>query len=192
MNENLPIYTIPNNIITLDDCAAEINRIWTTAIFEIGEILLRVKESLPHGQFIPWVEKNCPFARQQANNYMRVTRRKEEFLEPPTNLKEAVSELRRIDQMGSRVPISTEVLAPIDIIDPSTRGLELQEKLQNQNNRYMAVLEEEIKALNIPADKKTVYDMYLEDYILESRRFDATIEILEAKRSRLLTFAKTL
>jgi len=44
-------------------------------IFAMGKILAEVKEALPHGNFIPWVEGNCPFPRSTASNYMRVFER---------------------------------------------------------------------------------------------------------------------
>ena len=37
-----------------------------------GEILTNVKEKLAHGEFLPWIEKNCIFKRKTAVNYMRV------------------------------------------------------------------------------------------------------------------------
>ena len=37
-----------------------------------GEILTNVKEKLAHGEFLPWIEKNCIFTRMTASNYMRV------------------------------------------------------------------------------------------------------------------------
>ncbi|EMJ90286.1 DUF3102 domain-containing protein [Leptospira meyeri] len=38
----------------------------------IGEILVHKKQTLPHGAFLPWVEKNAPFSRASAANYMRM------------------------------------------------------------------------------------------------------------------------
>lgn len=38
----------------------------------IGEILVNKKAALPHGAFLPWVEKNAPFSRATAANYMRM------------------------------------------------------------------------------------------------------------------------
>lgn len=39
---------------------------------KIGELLNKVKESVEHGSFVKWVEKNCKFSRMTANNYMRI------------------------------------------------------------------------------------------------------------------------
>jgi hypothetical protein len=43
-----------------------------------GELLLQVKARLPHGQFMAWVEANCPFGKRTGQNYMRVARDWEE------------------------------------------------------------------------------------------------------------------
>lgn len=45
----------------------------------LGELLKAVKDGLPHGEFIPWIEKNCPFKQRAAQNYMRVFERREEL-----------------------------------------------------------------------------------------------------------------
>jgi hypothetical protein len=41
-------------------------------VFALGKILSEVKAELPHGEFLPWIEDNCPFPRSSASNYMRV------------------------------------------------------------------------------------------------------------------------
>ena len=40
--------------------------------YEIGELLQRKKDELPHGRFNKWVEDNCNFNRRTASNYMRI------------------------------------------------------------------------------------------------------------------------
>ncbi|SFR33201.1 Protein of unknown function [Yoonia tamlensis] len=39
---------------------------------EIGEELIKVKASLKHGEFIPWVKEQCSFAQAMAYNYMKI------------------------------------------------------------------------------------------------------------------------
>lgn len=45
---------------------------------ECGTWLLKQKEALPHGQWIKWVEQNCPFTRDMAQKYMAIGRLNEE------------------------------------------------------------------------------------------------------------------
>lgn len=44
-------------------------------IFAMGKVLSEVKETLNHGEFLPWVEQNCPFERTTAFRYMQVYER---------------------------------------------------------------------------------------------------------------------
>jgi len=46
-------------------------------VLEMGETLLSVKESLPHGEFGSWVEENLFFSLKTAQNYMSVYRKRE-------------------------------------------------------------------------------------------------------------------
>lgn len=41
---------------------------------EIGGILIDVKAELPHGEFGPWIEKNCEFSDRTARGYMRLAK----------------------------------------------------------------------------------------------------------------------
>ena len=38
----------------------------------IGELLNRVRDSLQHGQWLPWVEANCPFSERRAREFMQI------------------------------------------------------------------------------------------------------------------------
>lgn len=46
----------------------------------VGEKLVEQKEKTPHGHWIPWVEANLTFGRNQAARYMRVYRHKDALL----------------------------------------------------------------------------------------------------------------
>jgi hypothetical protein len=43
---------------------------------QIGEILQEVKAQVQHGEFIPWVEKNCMVTHKRAKEYMIVAKNK--------------------------------------------------------------------------------------------------------------------
>lgn len=43
---------------------------------EIGEELIKVKQKLAHGEFMPWVEANCIFGQRTAEDYRKVARAK--------------------------------------------------------------------------------------------------------------------
>lgn len=39
---------------------------------KIGELISAQKDALPHGDFLPWIERELPFSRQTADNYRRL------------------------------------------------------------------------------------------------------------------------
>jgi ParB-like chromosome segregation protein Spo0J len=41
---------------------------------QTGQLLIRAKEQLDHGQWLPWLKENVKFSQQAANNYMRVAK----------------------------------------------------------------------------------------------------------------------
>lgn len=44
-------------------------------VIEIGKRLCEVKSKLEHGEFLPWIELNCPFVQRTAWNYMKAYER---------------------------------------------------------------------------------------------------------------------
>jgi hypothetical protein len=63
---------------TIRECHAACQAIFQSSLLrakEAGELLIRVKESLAHGEFGPWVDANCGFSPETARGYMRVARR---------------------------------------------------------------------------------------------------------------------
>lgn len=89
------------NSADLSSQAAEIARLHSEAqrhakaaiatAIEIGGRLAAVKQSLPHGQWMGWIKNNLPFGVNEAANYMRVYRRRDELKsQPVVNLKQAV------------------------------------------------------------------------------------------------------
>lgn len=72
-----------NAIVNLNDMARRIDDEWRVAQAEakssveraigVGKMLADVKHELPHGEFITWVEKHCPFGRSTAARLMRLS-----------------------------------------------------------------------------------------------------------------------
>ncbi len=58
---------------------------------ECGRLLIRQKESLPHGDWQPWLSRNCPdISAPTARRYMRLAKRSHEHsLEDATGLRQA-------------------------------------------------------------------------------------------------------
>lgn len=79
----------------------------------IGELLCDVKETLDHGQWLPWV-KGLPFSRQTADNYRRVFENKKMLSVGKMDLVEAYRALatgRAANGAARKVPaINVEVV----------------------------------------------------------------------------------
>lgn len=92
--------------VNINDAAQELNRLHgeieqklrTTVqdAIRAGEILTQVKDRLDHGEFLPWIERNCEFRRTQADVYMRLYRHGDKL---PTagNLREAEQIVAQIE-----------------------------------------------------------------------------------------------
>lgn len=73
-------------LTTPHDYAAEISRLWADAqrrFLEIGHHLLKAKENLPHGEFLPMLERDLPFSRSVANRLMAVAAAVKQEVIPP-------------------------------------------------------------------------------------------------------------
>jgi hypothetical protein len=70
------------NAPTLPELADRVNRLhdelrltFETAIrkaWEIGQALQEAKQRLGHGDWLPWVQNNCPFSHDKATKYMKI------------------------------------------------------------------------------------------------------------------------
>ena len=59
------IHTLHNQVVHAADTAK-------AAAIRIGQLLTEMKSALPHGQYLPWVRQNCPFAERTAQRYTSV------------------------------------------------------------------------------------------------------------------------
>lgn len=66
----------------------------------IGEMLIKVKQELAHGEFMPWVAENCDFSYHMARNYMIVAKAKVERAQ----LFEQCDSIRHVLALGKPKP----------------------------------------------------------------------------------------
>ena len=59
-------------ITSLHDLAMKESQSAVLRAIRIGELLTEQKTELQHGEWIPWVEENLPFGREQSARYMRI------------------------------------------------------------------------------------------------------------------------
>lgn len=61
-----------DQIITLHNELAGLARTSLERAQRIGRLLMEVRESLGHGEWLPWIEANLPFTDRTARNYIRL------------------------------------------------------------------------------------------------------------------------
>jgi hypothetical protein len=76
-----PFSSEAETVRQIHDTLRNVGRTMLEQMVRAGEILTRVKEGLPHGQWMPWAAKNLPNIHHRTlNRYMLVYRRREDPL----------------------------------------------------------------------------------------------------------------
>ena len=116
MNELTPIPQLKTEIQFYERQTA-------TGMLEIGKRLIQIKEQLPHGEFMPWVEKELSYSHDSANNFMRCY---EKFGNSETfrNLKPS----QMFVLMGETEEITVEIIKNNDMSEITIRQLREQVK----------------------------------------------------------------
>ena len=79
--------------IRVEIAAAEAS--WNSALehaIAAGEKLIQAKKFVRHGEWLAWLEANCPVNERQAQNYMRLSRNAKRVADLPS-IREAIAEL---------------------------------------------------------------------------------------------------
>ncbi len=109
-----------------------LRRAATEHAIEIGRELLRVKERLPHGVFVKWVETSCEFKIRAAQDLMKLARESEPNARP----------------MALMVPSTLRVYlsktTPLEVRNTILKRLENGERV-SRNDLYSEVLEAKSK-----------------------------------------------
>jgi len=106
--------------VSIENAGDEVNRLNKTIeikaqsaiqdAIRIGEILTSVKENVQHGEFIPWVAKNCKFSQSTAQKYISLWENKEQIgnshantnFQTPKTLQEAYSLIETLEAQAKR------------------------------------------------------------------------------------------
>jgi Protein of unknown function (DUF3102) len=95
-----PSETIEEEINRLHQANCEVAQQVIQRAIRIGELLVKKKASLPHGEWLPWFTKNIKFSTQTADNYrMLYTRQAELKFLTIRNLTDAYRLLRNADKL---------------------------------------------------------------------------------------------
>lgn len=173
-------------------------------IIEIGRRLIEVKENLPHGEFINWLENKVDFSRYTANRFMKIAT---EF-----------SNVSAVQHLGSRKLFALagldeedrqEVMQENDVEDMTTRELEqvvkekkeikkqLEEEQEYSEELQQAIKEKEsqirtlqnqIENIQTPKkeiiEKEVVKEIVPKNLILEKQSLEKELETLRKRAEK--------
>ena len=95
-----PSETIEEEINRLHQANCEVAQQVIQRAIRVGELLVKKKASLPHGEWLPWFTKNIKFSTQTADNYRKVyTRQAELKFLTIRNLNDAYQLMRNADKL---------------------------------------------------------------------------------------------
>lgn len=125
--------TLAREIKEAHDAAATAMRESLRHARRAGELLIEVKDQLPHGEFGPWIDAHCGFGWRTANLYMRIAREWEKLVAENSQrianltLGETMDLLTRVD--AGEVAEEAADLVALGVLDADALdGLSLREQ----------------------------------------------------------------
>jgi len=94
------------------DAIDAVSRIWFEHAVMVGEILIKVQNAIPQGEWLQFVKERLSFQQRAANMYMRIAHYKEHLGSggnPPT-FTEAVNRLKYLPVRGRPSPLNAETV----------------------------------------------------------------------------------
>ena len=113
--------TLAREIKEAHDAAATAMRESLRHARRAGELLIEVKDQLPHGEFGPWIDAHCGFGWRTANLYMRIAHEWEKLVAENSQrianltLGETMDLLTRVDV--GEVAEEAALLAAVGVLD---------------------------------------------------------------------------
>ena len=147
-----------------------------------GELLLKVKQKLPHGEFGSWLEANCSVSERQAQRYMSAAQGK------PVQLREivktdTVSDLTVVAPKPTQKPeltIVAPVIPPEDEWTPLDQAQEAVSILSEENDRLNDRLA--VAALDATEEERTAAAATMQELRAEVKTLRAMNKALVISR----------
>jgi hypothetical protein len=100
-NRSNRLTVIAAEIVTAHKEAVEAEARAMQRAIDAGKLLIEAKESLQHGQWLPWLKQHIAFSERTARNYMRLAEEANRHRLPISEMgvKEALRELATIDSI---------------------------------------------------------------------------------------------
>ena len=114
MNQQLQLISLAAEINTLHDSAQQAAMTAVQYAAKCGEKLIQAKAACAHGEWLPWLEKNCRISYRHAQRYMRLATELPALLSNTTDpsyfnsVEAAIAYLSAPDEVKAEVDSSPE------------------------------------------------------------------------------------
>lgn len=173
-------------------------------IIEIGKRLIKVKDNLPHGEYLNWLENKVDFSDRTARNFMKVATTFENW-QPVANLgTRKLLALAGLDEEDRQ-----EIMQENNVEDMTTRELErvvkekkeIKEQLEaeqeysnelqeaiKEKEQQIKILKEEIENAKVPEkeiiEKEVVKEVVPQNLILEKQSLEKELKELRKRAEK--------
>lgn len=173
-------------------------------IIEIGKRLIKVKDNLPHGEYLNWLENKVDFSDRTARNFMKVAMTFENW-QPVANLgTRKLLALAGLDEEDRE-----EIIKENNVEDMTTRELEqvvkekkqIKEQLEaeqeysnelqeaiKEKEQQIKNLKEEIENVKVPEkeiiEKEVIKEVVPQNLILEKQSLEKELEELRKRAEK--------
>lgn len=138
----------------IGDISKQFSTIVLDRLIRIGEILAYKKAEIEHGEFTPWIKKNCPFDERQARRYLEIFQNRDSL---KTDTRVRFESLRQVLEYlkgeKKRLPAV------------NTWKGNIVEACQNIFSGYLSKLEKKAKVKLSPKNRKSLEEKFHKAFI---------------------------
>lgn len=146
------------------------------AILTIGRCLIEAKESLPHGEWLPWLNEKAEFSERTARNFMRLARE----WSNPTALAD-LGASKALTLLALPAEEREQFMEDNNVIDMTTRQLEQAIKERDEARKAAEQAKEDASTAE-QARTKMAEDMALLNARLNGAREDQEVAVASARK----------
>lgn len=146
------------------------------AILTIGRCLIEAKESLPHGEWLPWLNEKAEFSERTARNFMRLARE----WSNPTALAD-LGASKALTLLALPAEEREQFMEDNNVIDMTTRQLEQAIKERDEARKAAEQAKEDASTAE-QARTKMAEDMALLNARLNGAREDQKVAVASARK----------
>ena len=157
-----------------------------------GELLTQAKDDLPHGAFLPWIDKNCMFGDKTAERYMKVFEHKGKIV-TVSNLPEAYRQVKQIESVKKQTENQKAFKRVQEYVKSGIKPEGWRKNTDDRLYQEEKDRDERIKRFKerVEADKQAK-ESKKKDYKQDSKHFNEAISKLTSRVEERETFKEQI